>query len=48
MLQTGRRVRFRYADFDALLAATAFGDPQPPPQDIWDGEILLPQLPGEA
>ena len=41
----GRRVRVRRADFDALLEASAIGEPKPASPSIWDGEIPLPVVP---
>jgi excisionase family DNA binding protein len=47
-LHIGRRVRIRRADFDALVeGSTMGGDPQPTPPSIWDGQIPLPQVPGD-
>lgn len=44
-LHIGRRVRVRRADFDALLEASAIGEPKPASPSIWDGEIPLPVVP---
>ncbi len=49
VLQVGRRVRSRRADFDALIEQSAISrsESEPALPSIWDGERPQPQMPGD-
>jgi excisionase family DNA binding protein len=46
-LHVGRRVPVRRADFDAVIEASMIGNPQLARVSIWDGKVLLPEIPAD-
>jgi excisionase family DNA binding protein len=45
-IRSGRRVRVKQSDFDALLEANTTGSKQTP-AGVWGGEVPAPVAPGE-